>query len=179
MRTKEQRHAEYLKYRDKCIAREQRYRDENPEKMRARDRARYTPERKAAIIARTAKRRAENPGCRKESERRYRERHKEAIAAYNRKYFKEHPDVVRSSQHRRRAQKYLAPFDHFRSLEIYERDKWMCGLCGEPVNKELHHRDPMSPSLDHIIPLAKGGHHLRSNCQLAHLSCNKKKNCFD
>lgn len=36
--------------------------------------------------------------------------------------------------------------------------------------------DPMSPSVDHIIPIARGGHPTNiDNLQLTHLSCNQTK----
>jgi len=35
--------------------------------------------------------------------------------------------------------------------------------------EELAISDPLSPSLDHIIPISKGGSHERKNTQLAHL----------
>jgi 5-methylcytosine-specific restriction endonuclease McrA len=34
---------------------------------------------------------------------------------------------------------------------------------------------PNSPELDHIIPLAKGGDHTKSNVQCVCASCNRKK----
>lgn len=81
------------------------------------------------------------------------------------------------SQHRRGAAKYNVPGSKaVKSAEIFEACKWICQLCGQKVNKKLKFPNPMSPSLDHIIPLSKGGAHIESNCQLAHLSCNKKKN---
>jgi 5-methylcytosine-specific restriction endonuclease McrA len=33
----------------------------------------------------------------------------------------------------------------------------------------------MSPSLDHVIPLAMGGDHVEENLQCAHLICNSTK----
>jgi 5-methylcytosine-specific restriction endonuclease McrA len=33
----------------------------------------------------------------------------------------------------------------------------------------------MAPSLDHILPLARGGAHDHSNLQLAHRICNSRK----
>lgn len=51
-----------------------------------------------------------------------------------------------------------------------------CGICGQFVNKKLKYPDPMSPVIDHIIPLAKGGHPSAiENLQLAHWSCNRQK----
>ena len=52
----------------------------------------------------------------------------------------------------------------------------ICALCGKPVDKSLKYPDPLSPCIDHIIPIAKGGHPADiSNLQLAHLACNNKK----
>ena len=33
----------------------------------------------------------------------------------------------------------------------------VCAICGLPVNKRLRFPDPMSPSVDHIIPVGRGG----------------------
>lgn len=77
--------------------------------------------------------------------------------------------------HRRRAQKLALPAEKFRHEDVYERDGWICGLCTEPVDRELCYPDPMSASLDHIIPLSRGGHHVWENVQLAHLDCNVRK----
>lgn len=52
--------------------------------------------------------------------------------------------------------------------DVVERDKWLCGICGEHVNQE-------DATLDHIRPLSKGGEHSYANVQLAHLICNCKK----
>ena len=58
---------------------------------------------------------------------------------------------------------------------IFERDGWICQLCGKPVNPGIRFPDPMSPSLDHIHPLALGGQHIPDNLQLAHYGCNSRK----
>lgn len=59
--------------------------------------------------------------------------------------------------------------------EIYERDKGTCQLCHEPVDIEVKWPDEKSLSLDHVIPLARGGKHCPENVQLAHLGCNNHK----
>lgn len=52
----------------------------------------------------------------------------------------------------------------------------LCAICGLPVDKRLKSPDPMSATVDHIIPIAKGGHPSDiSNLQLAHRSCNRAK----
>ena len=52
----------------------------------------------------------------------------------------------------------------------------ICGICGNPVDKTLTFPHPMSPCIDHIIPVAKGGHPSDiSNLQLTHWTCNRAK----
>lgn len=52
----------------------------------------------------------------------------------------------------------------------------VCGICGRPVDKSLKFPHPLSPVIDHIIPIAKGGHPSDlSNLQLAHWTCNRQK----
>lgn len=69
----------------------------------------------------------------------------------------------------------LEAVEVFSRAEIAERDGWICQLCGDPVDPTLEWPEPMSQSLDHKTPLAKGGSHTRENCQLAHLRCNLAK----
>jgi 5-methylcytosine-specific restriction endonuclease McrA len=52
--------------------------------------------------------------------------------------------------------------------EIYKRDKGLCRICGNPV-------DRMKATLDHIVPLARGGTHEPINVQIAHGKCNSSK----
>lgn len=51
----------------------------------------------------------------------------------------------------------------------------LCAICGMPIDKSLKFPDPMSISIDHIIPVAKGGKSTLDNLQAAHLICNKAK----
>lgn len=81
----------------------------------------------------------------------------------------------KANYQKRRALKLQLPADDIRPADVYERDEWVCGLCSEPVDRSLSWPDPMSPSLDHVLPLSKGGHHVMGNVQLAHLSCNVRK----
>jgi 5-methylcytosine-specific restriction endonuclease McrA len=62
--------------------------------------------------------------------------------------------------------------DKFKREEIFERDRWVCQICYKKVNKKLAYPHPMSPSIDHIMPISWGGSHTKDNVQLAHLSCN-------
>lgn len=51
----------------------------------------------------------------------------------------------------------------------------ICGICGQPVDKTLKYPDPMSPTVDHIIPCSRGGSDGLENLQLAHRKCNRMK----
>lgn len=52
----------------------------------------------------------------------------------------------------------------------------VCGICGKPVDFSFKYPHPLSPCIDHIIPIAKGGHPSdMSNLQLAHWCCNRQK----
>ena len=52
----------------------------------------------------------------------------------------------------------------------------VCGICGKPVNKLLKFPHSLSKTVDHIIPVSKGGHPSDiSNLQLAHWTCNRQK----
>lgn len=66
---------------------------------------------------------------------------------------------------------------------MFERNKrkiyatqTVCGICGRPVDFNLKYPHPLSPCIDHIIPVAKGGHPSDiENLQLAHWTCNRQK----
>jgi hypothetical protein len=58
--------------------------------------------------------------------------------------------------------------DPTRRLEIYTRDGWRCGYCGEPVTQS-------NASLDHIVPQCAGGSHRKANLRTACLMCNSIK----
>ena len=52
----------------------------------------------------------------------------------------------------------------------------VCGICGKPVDFSYKFPHPLSPCIDHIIPIARGGHPSDAeNLQLAHLCCNRQK----
>lgn len=74
--------------------------------------------------------------------------------------------------------------DHDGSHRVqFERNKkkiyatqTVCGICGNPVDFSFKFPHPLSPCIDHIIPIAKGGHPSDiDNLQLAHFCCNRQK----
>lgn len=89
------------------------------------------------------------------------------------------PDVQaakwKAHKQRRRARKLGVEVERFHPMAVYLRDRWVCGICRTRVDPTLRYPDRWSPSLDHVIPLSRGGGHTRANTQLAHLKCNVDK----
>ena len=53
-------------------------------------------------------------------------------------------------------------------FELIERD-W------QSDHSWTEHFGPTSPTIDHIVPLSKGGSHTWDNVQVAHAICNSRK----
>lgn len=52
----------------------------------------------------------------------------------------------------------------------------ICAICGQPLHPELKYPHPLSSTVDHIVPVARGGSNYDpANLQAAHLICNVKK----
>ena len=62
-----------------------------------------------------------------------------------------------------------------RVCQLRQRDGWACRLCGRGFGEPPGHPHPMSVSIDHVIPVWRGGSDDLANLQLAHLGCNMKK----
>lgn len=100
-------------------------------------------------------------------ERENRERIREARREYNRR-----TGVGTAATHRYHARRRKQATEIFPNVEIFDRDGWICQICEQSVDPGLRHPHPLSASLDHVVPVSKGGEHSRSNTQLAHLCCN-------
>lgn len=85
------------------------------------------------------------------------------------------PEADRLRAKRVRRERALLSGEVVRLVDVAERDGHRCQLCGRAVRPSLAHPHPMSASLDHVVPLSKGGEHTMANVQLAHLDCNMRK----
>lgn len=56
----------------------------------------------------------------------------------------------------------------FTKQEVINQEGLICYLCGKSLTNE-------TATIDHVIPLAKGGFHCLSNAKIACLPCNQKK----
>lgn len=77
--------------------------------------------------------------------------------------------------YRRRVMGSTFRVDRVTRRELAAITGWVCGICDATIDPGLAWPDPWSQSLDHIIPVARGGGHIIENLQLAHLRCNIRK----
>lgn len=67
--------------------------------------------------------------------------------------------------------------------QLFEKNKKIiystqsvCWICGKPVDPALKSPHPLSKTVDHKVPVAKGGHPSAiENLALAHRACNRAK----
>lgn len=59
--------------------------------------------------------------------------------------------------------------------KLYFRDKGLCQICNQPVLIDVAYPDPQCLSIDHIVPISKGGTSSIKNLQITHLRCNLAK----
>jgi 5-methylcytosine-specific restriction endonuclease McrA len=98
----------------------------------------------------------------------------------SRQYYRTNPEVVIAHTIKRRdIQRSGQPGEEISVREVAEAFGWICQLCLLPIDPDIRHRqwecEPMGLSLDHIVPLTRGGLHVRTNVQPAHLVCNVRK----
>lgn len=83
----------------------------------------------------------------------------------------------RKAKRKRRALKLNAPIENFSHIEVFERDNYICQLCGRKTRPDYkNYNHAKYPNLDHIIPLSKGGGHTKLNTQCVCHQCNMQKN---
>jgi 5-methylcytosine-specific restriction endonuclease McrA len=58
---------------------------------------------------------------------------------------------------------------------ILERDGWICYLCLRAIDEAAVAPDPLSGTIDHVVPLSRGGAHIDANLRATHLACNVDK----
>lgn len=85
----------------------------------------------------------------------------------------------RFDSHRTRAMHAGVHYEYVRPHDIYERDGWTCGLCGDRVDELAKWPDQMCASLDHVVPISMGGPHEAGNLRLAHWLCNSLRGTDD
>lgn len=105
---------------------------------------------------------------------RYRNTNRDHVRQYIRqsceRWRRAHRDNVRAMDHRRRARKLASGGTHTATdvKRQGESQKWHCWWCGDDCKDKYH--------VDHMIPLARGGHNGPGNIVIACPHCNLSKN---
>ncbi|MFE5290192.1 HNH endonuclease [Nocardia sp. NPDC056611] len=92
-------------------------------------------------------------------------------------YFRSYNGDQRPTKGAHRAKRRGAPRGTaFRSVDVFERDGWICYLCETPIDPAAPKHSGLEPQVDHVVPLARGGVHRFENVRAAHAYCNGHKN---
>lgn len=88
----------------------------------------------------------------------------------------------RNGNYKRRLAREQTCSDSVSLHALCERDDGVCHLCGKKVDpSDFRYADgvfvagALYPSIDHVVPLSKGGSHTWGNVKLAHFRCNAVK----
>ena len=164
---------------EKQAAIDARYRHRHPERRKAQWQAWYAvnreqmAERYAAyrakkreqIRAQRAAYRAANAEKLRKYNAAYHVAHKDVRHAQTAAYAKSHSMEGRDRHHRRRVKLRGGFVEAVDIAVLAERDGGRCGICHKKVNRTER-------SIDHILPVSKGGAHSYANTRLVHLKCN-------
>lgn len=74
---------------------------------------------------------------------------------------------------RRRA--IMARGEEINHTEVFDFWDWICNICGEEISRFAGPDDWMRVTLEHVIPLSRGGQHVWENVRPAHWRCNMEK----
>lgn len=140
------------------------------------NRARYDAENAEAIAATKREWRAANPEKVKEHRRESQKRNRASANERLKRWQARNPEKRLAEVHKRRARlagaggSYTAAdIDAIRIAQTDKRGRVRCWICGKPMPAN-------DQTIDHFIPLARGGSNDASNLHLVHSKCNSSKN---
>ena len=85
---------------------------------------------------------------------------------------------TRDASSRRRALEANAFVSHVSRAKVFAADGYRCYLCRKLCDRTATVPHPNAPTVDHVIPLARGGTHEPSNCRTACFGCNCTKGAY-
>lgn len=84
-------------------------------------------------------------------------------------------DRMAAAVQKRRAARLNRESETISRLAVFQRDEYWCGICDGPIDASAKWPAPRSASLDHIVPLSRGGTHTYGNVRAACFECNCRK----
>jgi 5-methylcytosine-specific restriction endonuclease McrA len=120
--------------------------------------------------------RQEHPEQAGEAQRRWREKHPEQKRETARHYREKHPEQHATKERTRRARKRASPGTHTAAdiAAQVKRQRGKCYYCGVKLTKV--YGKPNSATVDHVVPLDRGGRNSPDNLVIACAHCNFSKN---
>jgi 5-methylcytosine-specific restriction endonuclease McrA len=129
----------------------------------------------AAKVTANRKSREKNPDKQKQLARKHYEENKEDYLQRSRNQRIYQKDKCRVWASSRRARVRAAFVEHIDHSVVFLAVDYICQNCGIVCDKDAVYPAKNFPSLDHVIPLSKGGKHSYDNVQLLCLECNLSK----
>ena len=106
---------------------------------------------------------------RRSSQKIYRLKNKERDRLYAARWRKDNPDIVKETFRRHSARRRGAPVvERIHKKAIIARDNSTCYLCSRVLT-------PNEITLDHVVPVSRGGNHTNDNLRVACRPCNSGK----
>jgi len=78
----------------------------------------------------------------------------------------------RNGYNHKRRERIRSTSEKFTKQQVLDKTNGNCGICGLHIDLMLKRPNMNSFSIDHILPISKGGSHTLENVQAAHLLCN-------
>jgi len=107
-------------------------------------------------------------GTRRAYGKAYYHAHTEAMSLYRKEWNRRNPDRVFEWKARRHAAKLSTQVERINRAIVIERDGSACYICGKVLERH-------EITIDHVIPLSKGGSHTYDNLRVACRPCNSRK----
>ena len=145
-----------VKNPDKVRQHRQKFKERHPERVREWDRA-YKAAAQEKLAAHAAA---------------YYLRHTESVKARARAWQAANPQKVSEKRQRYRARRAAALEG---PVDIDALWTGFCAICKDPIDPTLRRPNVMCRSIDHIVPLSRGGSHTQDNLAWVHLLCNMRK----
>lgn len=71
--------------------------------------------------------------------------------------------------------KVYAQGDDIDPVTLFDKHDWVCYGCGEEIDRRKRFPSVMAATIEHIVPISKGGTHTWDNVRPAHAICNFRK----
>ena len=65
--------------------------------------------------------------------------------------------------------------DEIEHLTLFNLHGWICWICKDPIDPNIRKPNPLAATVEHMVPLCKGGTHTWDNVAPAHAACNFAK----